>query len=372
MDSITTIYRETYQGHKRHVLCRCPPLITFSYESLPKEIWVAIFEYLEFFDLINVKMVNKFFRDCLKVYSIQEELFTAPLDERAEKKYKEGNQVQLHPALANFGCTILRDIENYRRGQRHPKVYHYFQFYVGRSYLYGLPTEFLDQNLTNPPLKLVKLYNADWTKESMRDFILHSDLFRKFVFTENGFKRIRYERILKRATQESGESLPSEAISVGDMMKFMAASQRKVNEADDIDWDRLEIFDNQSWQWEKEHDEENHDYRMDEALDFGEDEGHGTPLNWEDHFKRLKRDEWLVTRDKFIKENPTNSARLVSDARFEAPYKLKSNQKGEFYINLFQSGFTSEPMVEVETRWGELLRARLSLVVRFKEMSSII
>lgn len=330
---------------------------------------MTIFDYLDFFDLINVKVLNRFFLNCSNTHSAQETLFIAPLDERVKRKYGEGKEVRLHPAVHSFGGLIeLYNKNKHCKFENREGVEEavFCTFTVGSRTLGRLSKEFMDQNATDPPLEQIRLYNSSWTKKTLRDFIANPSRYKK---TSKRFKR---KSPLKKssAVEQSATSTDleaksldeefsnlsvSEVITIGDLLQFLRASYvETIDHLDELHWNPLEIFDEEMLEWEERDDEYHGGFGIEDYSNYAEDEGHGTELNWEDHFKRIRRDEWLLgVREKYKRETPPKSARLILDARFKRPFKLEVNPRGEFYVNLSEVRFIQEPLIEVETRWGE-------------------
>lgn len=347
-------------------------MITFSYSSLPQETWVEIFCYLDFDDLVKMKVLNRFFLDCSKALSARETLFTAPLDERVQKKMKVGNEVELHPALNSFGCVVKREeepgehlkIENGRLTVRRAitKESH-SEFSLGRVKFEQLPAELLDQTATKPPLTKIQISGTEWTTETLKDFRDNPELWDEHPRT---FQYVREVPLDDAAVSDA-------AITIGDVLNYLVAVHLKEwpDYNNRIDWERLDFLDQEAFNWERM--DEKH--QLEEAHDFEEDGGLGTELNWDHYFKQMDRDRRdLVVREKYKRENPPNTARFVLDSRFHTPYRLRINSKKEFYVDLLDISWVSDPLIEVETRWGELFgkSLRLSCGSERNELNSLI
>lgn len=115
-----------------------------------------------------MRRVSTYLFECCQVRSVQEALFTAPLDlESLEHKYEEGDEVQLHPALAEVEYYVFNDYiawgdpmpeysDNLFIGEG--KAFHRFERTVG------------EENATNPPVYRIKFLDLDRTSDDLRNY----------------------------------------------------------------------------------------------------------------------------------------------------------------------------------------------------------
>lgn len=312
-------------GHQRHVLCNCFS-ITYR-KALPAEVWVQVLTYLDYFDLLNVKSLSKFFLECSKALSIQKALFTAPFEQESFSDLEPGSQVQLHPALSQFSYSLERNtfgFGNVRSGIAK----------VGKKELSEL-SELKKQNATNPPSNKIEFIGTEWTAELLREFCLKSDFYEfgsphgysKIAPIGSQAKPLRLQRPDPFASFKIGSSasnqkkLPPQAVTVGDLLESSIIHFDNFQHSLQIHWDNTTLCDSVSKLMSK-------DPEISE-----EDEGWEGEFSWEAHFLRLQNDEWASRKEERLKNNPINHAHFFLEGSVRSRV-LSATKQGRLILDL--------------------------------------
>lgn len=216
--------------------------------------------------------MSQYFKDCTKAPSNRRTLFTAPFDQKTADGLEEGDLIEIHPAILKFNTVLKKDAKGMGYTSRYK---------IGNADYDNL-SKIRSENAFNPPLNKAKIFETEWTKETLRDFSLNRHLYYLYQVNEDEDKR--YLRIgkskpdTKATLQEEGK-----AITVGDVLESIIA-----------DFEFHPDFQHNSHQWDS----------MESFLELlrkkgkipeqiKEDSGWGSPFNWLDHLGRLEQEEWL-------------------------------------------------------------------------------
>lgn len=126
------------------------PTCTFNGQSLPADVWIRAFSYLDFFDLNRIKRVSKFLLQCLETRASQEKLFRAPFSQLLlESNFEEGSIIQMHPFFSSFVfvATYEESAENRRTKGFGGSLESFRETQVLEMFEIG------QHNATNPPSK---------------------------------------------------------------------------------------------------------------------------------------------------------------------------------------------------------------------------
>lgn len=257
-----------------------------------------------------MRRVSKSFQDCTKGRRVQKALFTAPYDEKVVDKLKEGDQIELHPAISEFQHVWKTPASGtgYASTSKIGKV-----DYTNLSKLRS-------ENATNSPISKVKLMNTEQTKATLRDFRLNTHLYK--TNDEGAYSRtISDDPKPKKDPFKSFEAdvlKGREAITVGDVLGSLLAEHQQDAPliAQEINFKTLEseiLYDSGP-----------------EIVE--EDEGWGSQLDQTDHFKRLKREEWWK---KICREYSNDTAVfMICFIGDRAGPVMYLNKFGELYASL--------------------------------------
>lgn len=300
------------------------------------------------------------------------------MDELSWKDVKAGDEFELHPAFDRFLCAMKKEetlqpssstrsqeanlgSSVIREGFRYSK-----EFCVGRKG-YDKLTDLQTQNATRPPTNRIRLMFTEWTKKSIRHFCRNHELY-SFDWRYGYELKLPSMKIQDSSKLISGYSMPqsgtlvdeiSDVITVGDLMELLETIHRDPYEYAHLNsrWTQLDHLQDDmgcwlEWQSEREFLEE----VIEEVI---EDDGWGSRVNWEDHFKRLRQDQYNRLKEQFTLENPPGTARLVLPTRESKPFKVGIDQSSELIMNLDGGEilqFQVDPLLELEILFGELHR----------------